>query len=143
MQVNVLQLQFEKKVSEAGLRMTTTRRGIFDILSKAERPLEITEIVTRLPGVHFVSVYRSVDALRRAGLIKQLPYGFKNRFELSDAFLPHHHHATCDVCGTVYEINNGKIEQALRSVTNEVGFTSSRHHFEIYGTCRTCSKSAQ
>lgn len=138
MQIASAQLQFEKEASRAGLRVTKTRQSIFSVLFKAERPLQIAEIVKKIPDAHFVSVYRSVDALYGAGLLKQVPYGFKARFELSDKLMPHHHHATCEICGAVSEINDKKIEKIAKELGEDVGFTSTSHHFEVYGVCRGC-----
>jgi Fe2+ or Zn2+ uptake regulation protein len=139
MQTDTSWQKFQVEAARAGLRMTATRRGIFEVLLATERPLHITEIVKGLPNVHYVSVYRSIDALLRCGLIKQVPFGFKNRFELSDALLPHHHHATCDKCGKMYEINNQKIEAIARQLASEVGMTPTTHHFEVYGICVNCN----
>ena len=112
------------------------------VLSESPHPLAIQEIASRTTDVHFVSVYRSIDALLKAGLIKQVPQGFKNRFELSDTFKPHHHHATCEFCGSSWEINSVELESLMKKLTIEVGLVPTKHHFEIDGVCANCQTEA-
>ncbi len=130
--------QFKREISAAGLRLTPTRLGIFSALQASSQPLQIKDIAAEVDAAHFVSVYRSVDALLKAGLIKQVPIRFKNHYELSDAFSPHHHHATCERCGKVQEINNKKIEQITQQLAREVSLQPTKHLFEIYGICVNC-----
>lgn len=130
--------QYMQAMKVQGLRITETRKGIFKVLFNAKEPLTISEIVTQLPESHFVSVYRSVDALHKAGLIKLIPMGFKHKVELSDALLPHHHHATCDVCGSIKEINDQKIEAIVQQLAKEIDHKPTKHHFELFGICKKC-----
>lgn len=138
MQTSALEVQFARAVAAAGLRMTAARKGIFTVLFSAERPLQIAEIVQQIPDVHFVSVYRSIDALLKAQLIKQVPSGFKNRFELSDMFKPHHHHITCEKCGDVKEIASDDVEKIIQHLARQSSFRHTRHHFEAFGICSNC-----
>lgn len=138
MQTSETVQQFKREISAAGLRLTATRLGIFSALLASDQPLQIKDIAAEVDDAHFVSVYRSVDALLKAGLIKQVPIRFKNYYELSDTFSPHHHHATCERCGKVQEINNKKIEQITQQLAREVSLLPTKHHFEIYGICANC-----
>ena len=143
MQIEISFIEFQKEMSRAGLRLTKTRRGIFKILLAAGKPLTIVDIAGQLPDAHFVSVYRSVDALLRAGLIKLVPLGFKNRFELSDMFLPHHHHVTCESCGASTKVHDKAIEKLARQLTRQAGMNPTKHHFEAYGVCELCAVNKQ
>lgn len=126
-------------MKQAGLRTTHVRKHIFAVLLGASQPLSIQTIVAQLPTAHYVSIYRSVDALHKAGIIKQVPRGFKNTFELSDMFKPHHHHATCESCGKSVEISDKRLEDLMRLLSVEAGLQPTRHHFELFGVCRLCS----
>lgn len=129
---------FEKRLRAEGLSVTKPRLAIFEVLGVAKSPLTIQEIVARVDGIHFVSIYRSVDSLQKHGLLKQVPIGFKNKFELSDDFKPHHHHATCEKCGKSVSINNSKVEQLMKQLTVQAGLKPTHHHFEAYGICGSC-----
>lgn len=120
------------------LRVTAARLEIFSILVTSRSPLTIQQIVTHTKSAHFVSVYRAVDALYKLGVVRQVPQGFKNMFEISDIFRPHHHHATCENCGFSFEIHSKKLESTMEQLANEQGFKANRHHFEIYGLCKAC-----
>jgi Fe2+ or Zn2+ uptake regulation protein len=129
---------FEARLRENGLSLTAPRRAVFEVLNSSHNPLTIQEIVKQIDGVHYVSIYRTIDALSKHGLIKQVPIGFKNKFELSDDFKPHHHHATCEKCGVSVSIANPSIEQIMNRLTIDAGLKPTRHHFEVYGLCQKC-----
>lgn len=135
-------LLYEQAMKQAGLRVTQARRDIFDVLLATTHPLPIQAVANRLEGtVHFVSVYRSIDAMHRAGIVKQVPQGFKNLFELSDLFKPHHHHATCESCGKSVEISEPRLEDLMKQLSLESGLRPTKHHFELFGICQSCIRS--
>lgn len=134
----LLSLQFDDCLHRSGLRTTRTRRQIFLVLLSANKPLTIRQLVAVISDSHFVSIYRSVHLLTRAGCLKQVPVGLSSAFELSDIFKPHHHHATCEECGTTVEIHDAQIESVMKHIAHSVGFTVRTHHFELYGLCASC-----
>lgn len=123
---------------QAGLKKTRLRTELFLLLSSAKRPLTIQEMVHQTSTAHFVTVYRAVDLLYKAHILKQVPLGFKNTFELGDAFKPHHHHATCDSCGTITSVHDPSIEHLMETLALQAGLSQSRHHLELYGICTDC-----
>lgn len=135
-------LRFEAELRRHGLKITRLRSALFGALYGADAPRSIQELAQELPWAHFVSVYRSVDALLKAEVIKQVPQGFKNRFELNDMFRPHHHHATCEQCNRTQQVDDKRLEALMRELTLEAGLVPTRHHFEIYGVCRHCAHGA-
>lgn len=133
-----IEFKFKQQLAEHQLRLTHVRKEIFQKLHEASRPLAIQDIAKNIHNAHFVSVYRSVDSMQKAGILKQVPQGFKNLFELSDLFRPHHHHATCKVCGTTKEVHDERIESLMKTLTKEAGLEPTEHHFEMYGVCKSC-----
>lgn len=127
-------------LKERGLRLTKVRMLVYVMLQNADTPLSIQQIIDRCNGVHFVSIYRTVEVYLQNGIIKQVPIGFKNKYELSDTFKPHHHHVTCDVCGKSISVNQQSIERLMNSVTQAAGMVPTHHHFEAYGICSACYK---
>jgi len=138
MQKQLDTLLFESRLKDSGLSMTATRISIFRVLSLSKVPLTIQDIAAKIDNAHIVSVYRSIDALHKHGLVKQVPIGFKNKFELSDDFKPHHHHATCEKCGKSVSIHSNRVEKLMNELTVNAGLTPTRHHFEAYGICEKC-----
>lgn len=131
--------EFRLYVKRSGMRMNETKLRIFNLLLTADRPLSIKDMVTAIPEVHYVSIYRTVDSLRKAGVISLVPQGFKNLFELSDIFSPHHHHISCEKCGRLSAINDSEIEQSIEALSKQAGYTPTKHHLELYGLCPACS----
>lgn len=127
-----------QQIRSAGFRMTNLKKDIFLVLMKEGHALSIQSIIKQLSEYDQVSVYRSIDVLRKAGVIKLVPHGFKNLYELSDLFNPHHHHISCDKCGKVTEINDDQLENNLRFLANTNHYTLTSHHLELHGICKNC-----
>jgi len=131
--------QFVYQLKTNGYSLTRPRRAVFSCLLNAVNPLSIQEIVAHTAAdIHFVSVYRSVDVLLKAGIITQVSIGFKSVFELSESFKPHHHHATCEVCHRSFPISDVRIEKLMRQLTRQAGLHPTKHNFEAYGICSSC-----
>lgn len=120
--------------------LTRPRQLVFDALKN--KPLLMSELIEKVNiGVDRATVYRVVDLFERLGIVIRLSQGFKYRLELSDLFLPHHHHLTCTNCHRVLEFDEPTGFAALvEKVSGEQAFTSSRHRLEIEGSCQSCSK---
>lgn len=142
MQNSDIKNEFSQRLKAVSLKVTPARLEIFTILSQSNSPMTIQEIVASGSSAHFVSIYRSIDAMHKAGILKQIPRGFKNCFELSDEFKPHHHHVTCEICGKSKDIESKSVEEILRKLTEKAGLTPTKHHFELFGICRDCRTKA-
>lgn len=129
---------FRDELRKHKLRFTQVRRAIFTALNDSDSPLTIQEVIAQVPNGHFVSVYRSLDALYDAGLVRQIPQGFKSLYELNDQFKDHHHHLTCTNCGISVEIVDHTLETHMNALTHQYGFTPTEHQFELFGVCSKC-----
>lgn len=139
MQLNNIQ-HLEESLKQHSLSMTRVRKEIFSIVLESATPMTMQDIIIAAQRVHYVSVYRTIDTLLQIGVVKQVPIGFKNRYEVSDKFKPHHHHVTCERCGKSVAIHDEKIEQLMKNVTMHTGMQPTKHHFEAYGICSDCLK---
>jgi len=136
-----MEWRFRKEVTRAGLRLTQSRQRIFEVLESANKPLTIKQIAAALNGkVHFTSVYRSVETLTQAHILREVPHGFKNYYELGEIFRPHHHHVTCEHCGQSTAVNDVRVETLMRELTIKAGLMPTRHNFEMFGICRKCRR---
>src|SRR2546428_8669674 len=65
-----------KALEDRGIRLTRQRRVILEVMDKAERHLDADGILERAqkldPGVHRVTVYRTIELLKKYGLIDEL-----------------------------------------------------------------------
>ena len=135
---------FQKQLAINGLRSTNNRLAILSTLKNANQPLSIQQIIASTGNEnHFTSVYRSIDAMTRVGLLHEVPRGFKNLYELGEVFQPHHHHATCKVCGKSWPIHNQDLETFIDKSMKNIGMKPYSHHLEMFGICADCQKSEQ
>lgn len=136
-----LEQVFREEMLESDLRVTDNRLAIFRVLAESDRPLSIQEIVKlTASNSYFTSIYRSIEAMVQVGILRVVPRGFKNLYELGEAFRPHHHHATCEKCGRSIEIHDAQLEKVMNDLTIQVGFVPTKHHFELFGICQKCRK---
>lgn len=138
MQVGYEHGVFRNTLRAKGLKYTKVRCGVFEVLVKYEKPMTPQEIRKRVPGIAESSVYRALESLMKAGIVHMVPRGFKSLYELSDAFLGHHHHVVCERCGKVVAIENDKIEVLISDITKGAGMKPTRHFVELYGVCCRC-----
>lgn len=122
-----------------GYSVTKSRKAVFMALLDRE-PQSISEI-TKTVGdtADRASIYRTLELFESLNIVERLPIGWKHKFELSDAFTEHHHHATCIRCGKIVpfeESNTIKLE--LKKQAEAIGFVETNHQLEVRGICDTC-----
>lgn len=132
----------ERICSERGVRLTTQRRRVLEILLNADRPLGAYEILQQLSvGVASAkppTVYRALEFLRRQGLV--------HRLESINAFVgclhPDHPHSgqflICRDCGLVQEMEDRAVEQLLGRAIRASGFEPESRVIEVTGRCARC-----
>jgi Fur family ferric uptake transcriptional regulator len=133
----VAKLKFLLK--ESGFSITRPRLEIFRVLENAHSPLLPSEIFTKLKrDINLSSVYRGLDLLEKIGAINSVSLGFKKRYDISEIFRAHHHHAACEKCKKSFAIEEERIEKLIEDISKEIGFVPSSHNFEINGICKKC-----
>lgn len=129
-----------------GFRLTKLRKAVIQELDLARKPLSAADIMTRLKkhdlNPHKTSIYREISFLLNQKIITKLTFGEKrDMFELAN--MDHHHHAVCQSCGEIEDINCSEgireIEKTLSSRNFKVGF----HMVEFIGLCKKCQMGAE
>jgi len=68
--------RLQQAVKNLGIRLTRQRRVILQVMDEAEQHLDVDQILERGrkidSGVHLVTVYRTIDLLKKHGLIDEL-----------------------------------------------------------------------
>jgi len=90
-------------------------------------------------SVSRATVYRTLNKLVDAGLLRRLELGPRMFYE-HDYGYPQHEHMYCQKCGKVIEFQNPAIEAVIRNVCREHNFQSGGHSFIIRGTCTECNQ---
>ena len=132
---------FKTTLTSAGERVTTPRLLVFRALTR-NGPMSMPKLIdaARTDNIDKVTVYRTVELLRKLGLLQEVGLGRHRLFELSDYLHGHHHHFTCIVCGKIIDFDSSVIEADLTRIGADLGFTVHSHQLELTGTCEACSK---
>jgi Fe2+ or Zn2+ uptake regulation protein len=137
------------RLSAAGQRYTGGRQQIVECLAGSPRPIGVAALLDELPEIPQSSAYRSLGVLTQAGVTRRIAGTDDNGYyELSEDLVGrHHHHALCENCGRVVDIDSSqKLEKALteaaRIASEQTGFTLDAHRMDLVGLCAPCSQDA-
>jgi Fur family transcriptional regulator, ferric uptake regulator len=136
--------RFRRYLREHRLPVTRQRDRIAEVVLTSTEHLSVDGIVRQLRAqgvrVGLATVYRTLDALGRSGLVRVHDFGegFR-RYEPMPAET-HHEHLICTRCGRVEEFTNERLERMLPIIADEHGFEPERHRVEMYGVCRDCRR---
>jgi Fur family ferric uptake transcriptional regulator len=131
--------ELETFFAKKSLRLTTPRRSVFDALYKSEHPLLVGEVIKSCPETDRVSIYRTLELFVRLDIAEIVPMGWKQRYELTSPFKPHHHHLYCTNCGALIDVHSQKLELLVANIAKSYNFTPAEHKFEVSGLCEKCS----
>jgi len=92
-------------------------------------------------GLHVsrATVYRTLGKLVDAGLLRCLVTGPRKKYE-HDYGYPQHEHLQCNLCGTMIEFQDPRLEAILRDVCRSENFQATGHNFVIRGVCADCNR---
>jgi Fur family transcriptional regulator, peroxide stress response regulator len=127
-------------MKKAGLRLTSQRLAIVDFLagtrSHPSAAALYAEAKKKAPSISLSTVYLTLDALKRAGLIKELE--FDDRDSRYEGDVSDHLNLVCEECGGIEDFPSASPVPAER-VEKRTGFKVSGVRLEYYGRCRRCS----
>jgi len=136
--------RLQKELGARGIRLTKQRRVLLQVMETARRHLDATEIFERAQKIDTnitrVTVYRTIDLLKRHGLIDELDLlhlrGDRHYYESHG---PRDHiHVACLRCGKVREVESELYEQLKQQITRDTGIVISVARTEIGGLCTDC-----
>ncbi|MGI9221909.1 MAG: Fur family transcriptional regulator [Woeseiaceae bacterium] len=137
----------ERLCDERGLRFTTVRRRVLELVWDSHKPIgayDILEVLNKETGSAAPpKVYRALDFLIDAGLV--------HRLDSLNAFIgcpdPAQRHAgqflICLECRSVTELYDSEIEDLVARTANQHQFAASRQMLEVEGICNSCRTAAQ
>ena len=85
------------------------------------------------------TVYRTLNKLVDAGMLRRLEFGPRTFFE-HDYGYPQHEHLVCQQCGRIIEFQNPAIDAQLREVCAQHQFQATGHTLVVRGTCSECNR---
>ncbi len=145
-----MQERFKTLLKENGLKVTTQRVAILEVLSnRPDEHLTAEEIYDcvkeMFPDIGLATVYRTIQVLSELKLIDKLNLddGY-TRYEIGNRNLEskshHHHHLICLECGQVFTFQDDLLEKLEDKIEETMGFTVVNHEVKLYGTCSECKK---
>ncbi len=119
------------------VKVSAARLKILQMCVKSDLPLDVQAVATQLGSdAHLATVYRTLERFVAAGLLERVDFQEgKFRYEYKRA---HHHHAICEACGAVQDIENDDLSGLESAVRRESGFIVQRHTLEFFGLCNKC-----
>jgi Fur family transcriptional regulator, ferric uptake regulator len=127
-----------------GVRLTRQRRALLEVMDQAEQHLTADAILERAqkidPRVHRVTVYRTLEMLKRYGLLDELDLlHIRGHGHYYESHGPRDHiHVACLRCGKVREVESDLFEQLKRQIAHDTGIKITVSRAEIGGYCEAC-----
>jgi len=133
-----------ERMRARGLRVTAQRRLLAELLDTAAEHLDADRVYELARGkdhrIHRATVYRTLNTLKRLGLIDELDLmhvaGERHFYEVRPSVF--HIHLVCMRCGAVEEPSGGIWTEMRRRVHDETGFQPEVVRLEMGGTCVAC-----
>lgn len=132
-------------VTRADQRYTTGRRQLVDLLADLGRPVTTYELLEAQPKLTQSSVYRNLVMLADLGVVQRVAgVDDRQRYELAEEIIGHHHHLVCINCGGVEDFTVGagaerSLEALFEQAVDGTGFRPSSHRLDLLGTCGRCA----
>jgi Fur family transcriptional regulator, zinc uptake regulator len=134
--------------AKKGMKLTPLRERMLAEILTSHKPVGAYELVHRLTTagsrVTPISVYRVIDALLAAGLVRRLKS--QNAFFASHGWhqaRPRQFPLLCKVCGLVAEADGERIFSAIVSAARVSGFLPEDAVIEVFGLCGNCATQAK
>ena len=128
-----------------GYRLTSQRLFMLEVIQNHSEHLSAeaihAEVVARYPLTNVATVYRNLQWLQEAGLIRKIDIG-RGHLLWEYAGSACHHHLICQSCGDVEEIDNHVVECLSNHVREHYGFEVNLEHLPIFGRCAACQTPA-
>ena len=127
-----------------GYKATAPRKLVIEVLEETEKPLSAYDIQGILSArgtyLHHVTIYRTLDLLRRINLAhKVLSSGGFVKCSL-DAVEGCHRFMVCQDCGAIQEFAARQLCQEENEFARNLGFHTEHHLSEFSGLCSRCHK---
>ncbi len=137
----------ERLCARRGARLTEIRRRVLELVWRSHQPVGAYALLERLGRergrVAPPTVYRALDFL--------IAHGLAHRIASLNAFIgcahPDRDHIgqflVCSGCGSAAELDDRRIDEAIRSPAEAAGFAVERPVIELAGRCPHCREGSR
>ena len=131
------------RLSEKGYRLTPQRLMILSAIESSEDHISAEEIyaqvAARYPHVNISTVYRTLELLKRLGMVYEINLG-EGRIRYHAEGSGHHHHLVCQNCNRVIDIDEATLSSLRDILLRDYNFRAELRHVAIFGLCEDCRK---
>jgi Fe2+ or Zn2+ uptake regulation protein len=134
--------QAQQVFRRSGMRLTSQRRAILEVLDESETHLDAEDVYrqakARDPNISLATVYRTLAALKQIGLVQQRHLARDDQrgyYEIADR---QHYHFTCLRCGRVIEFDTPLVTQLQQELADEMGVQVVTARLYLEGYCAVC-----
>lgn len=139
----------QRQLRARRIRLTRQRCVVVQVMESASRHMDASEILEHAqkidPAITRVTVYRTLDLLKREGLIDELDLlhlrGHRHYYESHG---PRDHiHVACMRCGKVREFESELYEELKQQIAHDCGIEITVARTEVGGLCDECRAKEQ
>ncbi len=131
------------KLSERGYRLTPQRLMVLSAIENSDDHISAEEIyaqiVAKYPNVNISTVYRTLELLKRLGLVTETDLG-EGRVRYHATEKGQHHHLVCRECGATIDLDDSLLAPLKSALLREHNFIADLRHLAIFGRCVKCAK---
>lgn len=131
------------KLGELGYRLTPQRIMVLSAIEDSDDHISAEEIyaqiVAKYPQVNISTVYRTLELLKRLGLVTETDLG-GGRVRYHSAEKGHHHHLVCQECGAIIDLDESVLSSLKDTLLREYKFIPDLRHLAILGRCVDCGE---
>lgn len=132
-------------VEGRGVRLTSQRRALIETIQAATSHLDAASLLEqarrRDPDIDRATVYRTIDLLKRMGMIDELDLmhieGEKHYYEVRTR--KDHLHLACFGCGEITEFTSPSFERLKQEIGAKNDFRIQVMRLEVGGLCSRCA----
>ncbi|NOY30849.1 MAG: transcriptional repressor [Planctomycetes bacterium] len=139
------QERFSEFLQSKGKRITQQRRILVDHVFQRHDHFDAEELIFNLSQqtegakVSRPTVYRTLNELVDAGLLRRMTLGGRSVYE-HDYGYPQHDHLHCTICDKLIEFQSADLKRLREAVASEHQFRVTGHRLIISGVCSDCSR---
>jgi len=127
---------------ERGLRASAARRLVLETLFAAEGPISAERVAEgvegRVPSSDLASVYRNLDTLETAGLVRHVHLGHSpGLYALAGS--TDREYLVCESCAAVRTVESAELDGIRETVRERFGYVPRFSHFPLVGLCPDCT----
>jgi Fur family ferric uptake transcriptional regulator len=136
--------RLQQQLEARGIRLTRQRRVLLQVMETARRHLDARGILLRAQKIDAritkVTVYRTIDLLKRHGLIDELDLlHLRGDRHFYESHSPRDHiHIACLRCGKVREFESRLYEQLMHQIEADLHIKITVTRTEVGGYCSDC-----